>query len=364
MWNVVIGIYIRYNYGGDYMKILHTGDLHLGRFYKGELPQNISSIRREELWVSFKNTIEYVNDNNIDVLLICGDIYEREYFTFSDMLRFRDILNKLNSAYTFIIGGNHDYIDENSLLYKVDFNEKVYIFNKDAFFDIDELNLRVHGISWNRQFDFNTDLNFKVEDEKTNILMLHGSVGGRDYFPIDMKVIDEYKFDYVALGHIHLEQKIEDNCYYCGSPEGLSFSELGDRGFLVVEIENGERKVDFISNSIRKYNEIILEVSEDITVEKVLEEFNNLLSSKKEDLNRVIVRGKYTNPNYLIEVLKNQRGFFYVEIVDELKLTISIEELYEKNRENIIGKYIAGAKADTRLLNIGLKALLEAKNEN
>ncbi|RVU54821.1 metallophosphoesterase family protein [Anaerosphaera multitolerans] len=346
------------------MKILHTADLHLGRFYKGELPREISSLRREELWKSFTNTINYIEKNNIEVFLICGDIYEREFFTLADMLRFSELINSLKNTYTFIVGGNHDYIDENSLLYKVDFNEKVHIFKGSEYFDIDELNLRVHGISWNRQFDFSADLNFEIDKSKTNILMLHGTVGGRSHFPLDLKAINSYEFDYIALGHIHLSQRIQENCYYCGCPEALSFSETGGKGFIVVELDKGVRKVEFIENSIRNYNEIFLDIEEDMSIGAILEKFHLLLRDKEDDLNRIVVRGNHNRPGYVAEVLKGQKDYFYIEIIDELSLSIPLKELYRANSDNIIGRYIELAKDDEKLLSVGLRALLEAKDED
>ena len=79
------------------MKFVHASDIHLGRFYKGELPLEIAKKRREELWNSFENLINFCIKESIEILLLTGDLYEKEYFTLSDIDRFSDILNKLKS---------------------------------------------------------------------------------------------------------------------------------------------------------------------------------------------------------------------------------------------------------------------------
>ena len=71
-----------------------------------------------------------------------------------------------------------------------------------------------------------------IVEGKQNIMMMHCSVGawylmqefGEWVFPSDKEYIFE-KMDYVALGHVHIPQKIvgAEHIRYSGSPIPLSF---------------------------------------------------------------------------------------------------------------------------------------------
>lgn len=343
------------------MKFIHTADLHLGRFYKGDLPLELAKIRREELWKNFENTIKYALEKNVDFILISGDIYEREYFTLNDMNRFASIVNNAGDIKIFIIAGNHDFIDKNSLYNKVLFNENIYIFKSKGFFDIDELKLRIHGISWNRDINFSEKLDFELNNDYKNILMIHGSVGGKDYFPLDVKRLKD--FDYIALGHIHLKEKVEENAYYPGSPEGLNFKEIGERGFLEVNLED-KLEVSFINNQIRSYNIFNIEINKEDSILEINEKIEDTLSSYKKDLNRIILVGEYENPQYLEESILLDNKCFYVEIINNLRKSYNIKEFYLDNKDNIIGKVIEDLSEDEEALNIAVEALMEARNGN
>lgn len=57
--------------------------------------------------------------------------------------------------------------------------------------------------------------------------------------PVDL--LSEDPWSYVALGHIHKQQKVSDRGWYAGSPDRIDFSEENDpKGFLTATISNTE----------------------------------------------------------------------------------------------------------------------------
>ncbi len=345
------------------MKIVHMADVHLGRFYKGKLPMDLASKRREELWKTFEKNIKYIRDNEVDVLLLCGDIYEREHFTSSDMDRFVFLLNTLKETEVFIIAGNHDYIDSVSLILNCNFNENIHLFKDEDYFQIDELNLRVYGFSWDRGFDYSRDLKFQLDDKFTNILMIHGSTMSKEHFYLDKNILNALEFNYIALGHIHIRQKIVDKAYYSGSPEPVSFKDEGEHGFIEIELKD-ELNVTFKGQSLRNYIKHEVFVEESMDIYEVKEIIDDKLKNCKVDFNRIILKGRYDDIDYLVSFLEKSINCFYFEIENNLKVSYDIEELSVENKDNILGKFIEYAKNDERVLGYGLRALLEAKNEN
>jgi DNA repair exonuclease SbcCD nuclease subunit len=57
--------------------------------------------------------------------------------------------------------------------------------------------------------------------------------------PVDYLYPEE--FDYIALGHAHLNQRIRDNAHYAGSIERIDFSEIDDeKYFNLVDLSDGD----------------------------------------------------------------------------------------------------------------------------
>ena len=62
------------------MKFVHISDLHFDiPFSSLSRIENLSNIRRLEQREALKKVIEYIKENNVEVLFISGDLYEHEY---------------------------------------------------------------------------------------------------------------------------------------------------------------------------------------------------------------------------------------------------------------------------------------------
>ena len=110
--------------------------------------------------------------------------------------------------------------------------ENVTIFNGEVgMFSFDDIN--IYGIGFT-DYEFMTDEieKIKIEDEnKLNVLVIHGTLNGGSKKYLDLKRKDLEKFDYVALGHIH-ERNVVDELkgdpliIYPGSLLSVGFDEL------------------------------------------------------------------------------------------------------------------------------------------
>jgi len=94
------------------------------------------------------------------------------------------------------------------------------------------------------EFDINMK---KIAVEKSadyNVLLVHGAVKGIKEFKmnefnelfIPVKRLQQ-DFDYIALGHYHMYTKLQENAFYAGSTEHLSFTEAeSQKGFLEITL--------------------------------------------------------------------------------------------------------------------------------
>ncbi|WP_415396273.1 exonuclease SbcCD subunit D C-terminal domain-containing protein [Sulfurimonas sp. CS5] len=270
------------------MKILHTSDWHLGQSFMGKS-------REEEHQAFLTWLLKTIEEENINVLIVAGDIFDTGTPPNYALELYYNFLTKLSlsSCENIIItAGNHDSIatlkapkqllkalnihvitsgDENE-------NEVVEVYKKDKLEGIvcavpylrdyvvrqsvsaqtmnDKESSLTQGIKEHYNNVYKEAL--IVSDKKdipiiaTGHLTTVGSktsdsereiyIGGT--LDIDSDFLSKH-FDYVALGHLHINQKVGcEHVRYCGSPIPLSFSEsLSQKKVNIVEFENKTIKV-------------------------------------------------------------------------------------------------------------------------
>lgn len=248
------------------MKIIHTSDWHLGISL-----HNASLLEEQKSFVDF--LINVVKEQNIDAVMIAGDIFDHSVSSAEAISLYNDAVTGLCNEIgipVIISAGNHDGAARlascNELLKKAG----LHIFGKlTKEIDVVELgNITIYILPY-----FNTDevkalfpdvkinsyseamncilnavkLNFKPG--RKNILMCHCFVSGSVLSESDRaamvggtsvvtsEVFDG--FDYVALGHLHKAQNRGYNARYSGSPLKYSFSEAGhNKSITILNIDD------------------------------------------------------------------------------------------------------------------------------
>ena len=94
------------------MRFIHTADLHLG--VKPDAGSAYTKGRPEEIWESLRGLLARCEKEQIDLLLIAGDLFHRQ-----PLLRELKELNSMFEALTHtkvvFTTGNHDYLKPNSM---------------------------------------------------------------------------------------------------------------------------------------------------------------------------------------------------------------------------------------------------------
>lgn len=357
------------------LKIMHTGDLHLGLEFKStKFDSSFAKKRRLELWETFENIIDRCNENSIDILLIAGDLYEESYFTISDMKRLASGFNLLKKTEVVIVCGNHDPIKETSLYSIIDFPKNVNIIKEQIVtkIEFEKLNTVVWGLSFNKE-EIQEELlkDIEIEDNsKINILLSHGDIFNKKsrYMPIDLKKINTLGFNYIALGHIHKHEFIDGKIAYSGSPEPLDSSETGQHGVIEGEINLEETNLSFVPISKREFIKCEINIDSEMSyyeiIDKIVSELNE--EERFRNLFTFTLKGlidKDISVESIVKKLKDK--FLYINIIDETQVDLDIEKLYKDNKENIIGLFIKemkrknlNNKINKKALYIGLETLL------
>lgn len=255
------------------MKLMHLSDLHLGkRVYEFSMYEDQKYILSQILDIADKEQVQAV--------MICGDIYDKQIPPAESVQLFDDFLTKLSvrKLPVFIISGNHDsaerlsfgarLMEQSGVCFSETFSGKIQTYQlqdengslnlyllpflkptivRQAFPEA-EIGSYQDAVAYALQ-------QVKLDESQRNILMAHQFVtgahrseseeilvGGLDN--IDASVFSAY--DYVALGHIHTPQKVgRETIRYCGTPIKYSFSEAAkDKSVTIVELaEKGKVQI-------------------------------------------------------------------------------------------------------------------------
>ena len=240
------------------MKILHLADLHLGKILQEQ------SFLEDQEYILNK-IIENIKEEDIETILISGDIYDRSIPPTEavDLLdKFLNILIRELKRKVFIIAGNHDSKERLGFGNKIFEEEGLYISSKyDGKLKKVELEdeygkLNIYMLPFvkpvevkqyfdDEQFGYDEMIHKIIEKEEIdtnerNIILTHQFVTarGEDVERTDSEVlslggtdnvdVSNYdKFDYVAIGHVHRPQRIgRDTARYAGTMLKYSFSEV------------------------------------------------------------------------------------------------------------------------------------------
>ena len=252
---------------------MHLGDLHLGRSI---LEQSLIEDQKYIL----NSIINIIEEKSIDVVMLCGDIYDKSIPSIEAVNLFSDFLTNLVklSVKVLIISGNHDSKDRLCFGNDLFVSNGIYIEGgfdgnlKKIVFSDEYGNINFYMLPFIKPYDVrlcysenNIDSydemikiiidNADIDANERNVIMLHQFVtaSGVDVIRSDSEVmslggIDNVdvsnfdSFDYVAMGHIHRAQKlVRDTVRYCGSPLKYSFSEVNhNKSVPIIEFKEKE----------------------------------------------------------------------------------------------------------------------------
>jgi len=273
------------------LKFIHCADLHLGTPFKGvsELNPDIGDLLYQSTYASFDKIVALSIEENVDCVLIAGDIYDSEDKSLKAQLQFRNSLSQLSESgiSTFIAYGNHDPLDGWSATLK--WPEGVFVCPGDevAAFPLmknDEIIAMIYGISFaKRDIKENLSLKFTKSDVVLpKIGLLHANVGtntGHEaYSPCSIEDLAGINMDYWALGHVHKYDILRAEnpaIVYSGCSQSRNPREIGPKGCCLVTLESGEEpQIKFISTDLVRYVSEYLDISTCVSWDDLIEAIN------------------------------------------------------------------------------------------
>jgi len=344
------------------MKFVHIADIHFDVPFTTLAKNDLAGSRRLEQRQIFKRIIEYIAENEIDHLFICGDLYEHEYVKQNTIEYINNLFKQIPNTKIYIIPGNHDPRVKDSYYNTFKWNENVFVFG-EKIEKISEDGIDIYGFGFNNFYRQNANLEeLKIENaDKINILLTHATLDAStkedmQYNPISKNKLKTLGFDYIGLGHIHkpsYKDEINQNIIYPGSLISLGFDELGEHGMIVGQIEENKKlELAFVPVDKKEFTEYELDITDIVSDEEIIEILNDI-NLEESKYYKIILTGKRNFEINSIKILKQIQNKNIIKIKDCTSLKLDLEELAkQKSLKGIFVKNMLEKMNDENKENI------------
>lgn len=322
------------------IKLLQFGDLHLDApFTSLADADGVPDRRRQELKQALACIVDVAIAESVDLLLVCGDLYEHGYTRKNTLHYISDQFNRIPAIPVLLVPGNHDPMVPDSYYCEFDWPANVHILkNREQYFSHPGTGARVYG---------HLPLKNELDRSAINILLYHGTLdmpfSTDAYQPVSSEALDALGFDYCALGHFHTRIQGAGKghqIYNAGSPEPLGFDEEGDHGVIIASItkEVGyevEIRSDFFRISRRRFITLVVQVSDCLNNEQMASRILSLMeeAGSADDMFRITLTGYITHETKPDTELIRElllRHAFYTRVIDSTVPDYNFEEIAEE----------------------------------
>lgn len=292
------------------MRILHTADWHIGhRLHDND--------RHDEHQIFLDWLLVTIEEHKVDLLIVAGDIFDNGYPSHEAQSQYYQFLRGLAHTCcrnTVIVGGNHDYPgtlnaprDILALLnikvigkaFKEPKSQVISIFDADKklqavvcavpYLRDKDIRQAIAGESYEqieeriregivRHYQQLAEEIVSFKNEKVPVLATGHlfAQGGEPSEPNELRECSEKPihigtlgnvsaadfpsaFDYIALGHLHRPQKVnqQEHIRYSGSPLPLSFSEFSDKKSVLLLDFDGNQLTQVTPVEIPQWRKLV-----------------------------------------------------------------------------------------------------------
>ncbi|MCI5821491.1 MAG: metallophosphoesterase [Lachnospiraceae bacterium] len=357
------------------MKIIHCADLHLDSKMESNLDRDAAALRREELLDTFQEMVEYAAKEQVRVIIIAGDLFDKQNVRKTVKNRVVEQIQMHPEIDFCYIRGNHDQSDVIQEMVEQQDLPNLKLFDSEAWTSYDYEDVVITGIELVKENAQTLGMNLVLDQNRLNIVVLHGQESdyqGKDKTEVvNLSLLRNKYIDYLALGHIHsfkLDRLDDRGVYcYCGCLEGRGFDECGDKGFVLLETEQGKIKSTFVPMAKRRLHEVTVEVTPDMSMPQMIEQLNEKVKDiSGEDLIKIILTGE-TDMETDIDVKRLMRGmekdFFYVKCYD--KTTVAVDYDSFRNDKSLKGEFVRlmeqqhmSESERAAIIELGIKAIM------
>lgn len=307
------------------VKILHFADAHIDMANYGRHdPESGLPMRVMDFLKSLDEIVQAAIDARVDLVIFAGDAYKDRSPAPTYQREWGKRIMQLSRAgiQTLLLTGNHDISPATGRAHAIQEFETldvpyVKVLDKPQFLSTEELGglpIQVIALPWISRSGMMAALEldstdpsetYKILGEQISelienwlleanpklpvIFTAHASVEGAKYgsermvmlgndMVLPPALVKDKRLDYVALGHIHKPQNLNEDSHppviYPGSIERVDFGEAGDRKYYIIaEVNKGKTEVDWRElKNIRPFIDIHVNLESDQGINQKLQD--------------------------------------------------------------------------------------------
>ncbi|MBI9013927.1 MAG: metallophosphoesterase [Clostridiales bacterium] len=349
------------------IRLLHISDVHINKSFATK--DEVLRHRMQRAVIrSFQNAITYCISNDLDALMIAGDLFDSQQVSLKDGELVKDAFEQLkkHDIKVFYASGNHDFTHYDSKIRHLDYPSNVKTFFGD---DVKTYELhdrithdiyKVVGCGHVMQHESRPLIeNFPVGK---HIGLAHSMVASPitkgdegDYLPSTIDTLTSKGYLYFALGHIHQNGPIDkhETIYYAGALQGLNSNETGVKGGNLVTINDGQVDVKFVALAVMSFEKMDIDITGLDTMDALFESTKVELGEYLKDLeqNKLSIEIKFTGRSKLYKTLKNSHEISDLRLlildyfsVFDIKIKSDVKTVYDaesyKNKRSVLGEVL------------------------
>lgn len=351
------------------IKMIHCADLHLDSPMETHMTGKQASDRNTELIRSFVRLTEYAKENEVRAVIIAGDLFDSERVKARTVDAVLNAIRRSPEVDYLYLAGNHegaaDAFTDQDLpvnLKRFEKNWKSYIYE----------DVTVSGIELTKENSESLYQSLPKKEGSVAIVTLHGQIGTAcgDGL-INLNLLKDRGIDYLALGHIHAytEGRLDARGTYCysGCLEGRGFDECGEKGFVLLTVEDGRIGHEFVPFSCRKLHRMPIDISGLTKNAEILQRMQEAAAGiGREDMVEFLLTGSVDPTADIalgyLQKMEEQQGFFFTKVKDETHMAIHPEDY--QNDISLKGEFIrlvleSDAKEEDKaaIIRTGIQAL-------
>ena len=297
--------------------------------------------------------IQYAKRNEINSVIIAGDLYDKKKISFEAKTKVLDTITLNTDINFYYLKGNHD---SESLFSDIEvFPTNLKLFDeKWIYYDAGE-NVVICGIEVNKSNISDCYDKLNLDPRKINIVVMHGQENeyrnGDDTVVISIRELRNQNIDYLALGHIHSYKykELDSRGHYCysGCLEARGFDEIGEHGFVVLDIDEVNRTIkhEFIKiypkHDVKQINIDITDINTAKgVIDKIDESFKKGRINDADIVKAVLLGEVNYDCNLNIDVIEKKLEDYCYAVKVEDKTSFKIDYEQFKKNKSLKGEFV------------------------
>ena len=201
------------------LKLIHCADIHFDSCLDLS-DRSKAALRRAEQKDTFAGMFEYASENDVDLVVISGDLFDRRNVTKQTLDMLCGCFAKYPGIKVAIAPGAGDHYSPDSPYALVSFPDNVFIFTEEKtrsglrFTTADGTKVNIYGSAYTSPSIYSCPFEgLTVEDrDEVNILLAVGRIASKNGEDGDFRVSDliDTGVDYAALGGVHNTDGLHD----------------------------------------------------------------------------------------------------------------------------------------------------------